>query len=148
LINANNPVNANPEFNVMYLCVFFGKGFFSRFSITDFWSGVRLIANCRLSSPFSGFSHLPNFLKHCEIFFPAPPAACGHPLAMPLPLPYLQDVVDGDFCELFTTLPYSKQREIAEQLDRRSGTLFDSLTSSRFYTNEFPVCRSFPHLLA
>jgi len=67
---------------------------------------------------------------------------------MPLPLPYLQDVVDGDFCELFTTLPYSKQREIAEQLDRRSGTPFDSLTSSHFYTNGFPVCRSFPHLLA
>eukprot|EP01006_Ploeotia_vitrea_P052092 TRINITY_DN67651_c1_g1_i1.p1 TRINITY_DN67651_c1_g1~~TRINITY_DN67651_c1_g1_i1.p1 ORF type:complete len:1211 (+),score=162.13 TRINITY_DN67651_c1_g1_i1:108-3635(+) len=30
----------------------------------------------------------------------------------------VKDCIDGDFCELFTTLPYKKQQEIAEELDR------------------------------
>eukprot|EP00992_Anisonema_acinus_P013135 TRINITY_DN8566_c0_g1_i3.p1 TRINITY_DN8566_c0_g1~~TRINITY_DN8566_c0_g1_i3.p1 ORF type:complete len:1206 (+),score=374.60 TRINITY_DN8566_c0_g1_i3:30-3647(+) len=30
----------------------------------------------------------------------------------------VKDVTDGDFCELYTTLPYSKQRHIADELDR------------------------------
>ena len=30
----------------------------------------------------------------------------------------VKDVVDGDMCEMFTSLPHEKQRQIAEELDR------------------------------
>jgi len=30
----------------------------------------------------------------------------------------VKDVVDGDMCEMFTSLPHDKQRQIAEELDR------------------------------
>lgn len=43
----------------------------------------------------------------------------------------VKDVIDGDFCELFTTLPYSKQREIAEQLDRQPEDVCKRLEDMR-----------------
>eukprot|EP00668_Euglena_longa_P034958 GGOE01044886.1.p1 GENE.GGOE01044886.1~~GGOE01044886.1.p1 ORF type:complete len:1215 (-),score=437.39 GGOE01044886.1:243-3482(-) len=43
----------------------------------------------------------------------------------------VKDVVDGDFCELFTTLPYAKQREIAEQLDRQPEDVCKRLEDMR-----------------
>ena len=30
----------------------------------------------------------------------------------------VKEVVDGDMCEMFTSLPHDKQRMIAEELDR------------------------------
>ena len=43
----------------------------------------------------------------------------------------VKDVIDGDFCELFTTLPYSKQREISEQLDRQPEDVCKRLEDMR-----------------
>jgi splicing factor 3B subunit 3 len=32
----------------------------------------------------------------------------------------VKGVVDGDLCEMFSSLPYAKQREIASELDNRT----------------------------
>ena len=43
----------------------------------------------------------------------------------------VKDVIDGDFCELYTTLPYAKQRDIAEQLDRQPEDVCKRLEDMR-----------------
>jgi splicing factor 3B subunit 3 len=43
----------------------------------------------------------------------------------------VQDVVDGDLCEQFTTLDASKQRMIADELDRTPGEVAKKLEDMR-----------------
>ena len=49
---------------------------------------------------------------------------CAHPCCV-------QDVVDGDLCEQFTTLDASKQRMIADELDRTPGEVAKKLEDMR-----------------
>ena len=42
-----------------------------------------------------------------------------------------QAVVDGDYCERFSQLPTEKQRDIAEELDRRPADILKKLEDTR-----------------
>ena len=43
----------------------------------------------------------------------------------------IKDVVDGDLCEMFTTLDYNKQRVLAEELDRNPAEVNKKLEQIR-----------------
>lgn len=43
----------------------------------------------------------------------------------------VKDVVDGDLCSQYPTLPASKQRAIAEELDRTPGEVLKKLEDIR-----------------
>ena len=43
----------------------------------------------------------------------------------------LQDVIDGDLCEQFPTLPPDLQRKIADELDRTPGEILKKLEDVR-----------------
>lgn len=43
----------------------------------------------------------------------------------------LQDVIDGDLCEQFPTLPLDLQRKIADELDRTPGEILKKLEEVR-----------------
>lgn len=43
----------------------------------------------------------------------------------------LQDVIDGDLCEQFPTLPLDAQRKIADELDRTPGEILKKLEEIR-----------------
>ena len=43
----------------------------------------------------------------------------------------VKDCVDGDLCEMFTSLPLEKQREIAEELDRTPNEVVKKLEDLR-----------------
>jgi splicing factor 3B subunit 3 len=43
----------------------------------------------------------------------------------------VKDCVDGDLCEMFTSLPHEKQREIAEELDRTPNEVVKKLEDLR-----------------
>lgn len=42
-----------------------------------------------------------------------------------------QDVIDGDLCEQFPTLPLDLQRKIADELDRTPGEILKKLEEAR-----------------
>lgn len=44
---------------------------------------------------------------------------------------FLQDVIDGDLCEQFPTLPMDLQRKIADELDRTPGEILKKLEEIR-----------------
>lgn len=44
---------------------------------------------------------------------------------------YSQDVIDGDLCEQFPTLPLDLQRKIADELDRTPGEILKKLEEAR-----------------
>lgn len=43
----------------------------------------------------------------------------------------LQDVIDGDLCEQYPTLPMDLQRKIADELDRTPGEILKKLEEIR-----------------
>lgn len=43
----------------------------------------------------------------------------------------MQDVIDGDLCEQFPTLPLDMQRKIADELDRTPGEILKKLEEVR-----------------
>lgn len=43
----------------------------------------------------------------------------------------LQDVIDGDLCEQYPTLPLDLQKKIAEELDRTPGEILKKLEDVR-----------------
>jgi len=43
----------------------------------------------------------------------------------------VQDVIDGDLCEQFPTLPFDIQRKIADELDRTPGEIMRKLEEVR-----------------
>jgi len=43
----------------------------------------------------------------------------------------VKDVIDGDLCEMFTTLPDLQQREIAEDMDRSPAEIAKKLEDLR-----------------
>lgn len=43
----------------------------------------------------------------------------------------MQDVIDGDLCEQFPTLPMDMQRKIADELDRTPGEILKKLEEIR-----------------
>jgi splicing factor 3B subunit 3 len=43
----------------------------------------------------------------------------------------VQDVIDGDLCEQFPTLPLDLQRKIADELDRTPGEILKKLEDIR-----------------
>jgi splicing factor 3B subunit 3 len=45
--------------------------------------------------------------------------------------PLLQDVIDGDLCEQFPSLPADMQRKIADELDRTPGEILKKLEDIR-----------------
>lgn len=51
------------------------------------------------------------------------------PCAVPVSL--RQAVIDGDYCERFSQLPSEKQRDIAEELDRRPADVLKKLEETR-----------------
>lgn len=44
---------------------------------------------------------------------------------------YLQDVIDGDLCEQFSSLPFEKQKLVANGLDRTVGEVVKKLEDTR-----------------
>ena len=43
----------------------------------------------------------------------------------------MQGITDGDFCELFGTLPLAKQKQLAEDLDRTPHDVLKKLEDVR-----------------
>lgn len=43
----------------------------------------------------------------------------------------LQDVIDGDLCEQFSSLPFEKQKLVANGLDRTVGEVVKKLEDTR-----------------
>jgi splicing factor 3B subunit 3 len=43
----------------------------------------------------------------------------------------VKETIDGDLCERFTTLPYSKQKELAEDVDRTPAEIMKKLEETR-----------------
>lgn len=44
---------------------------------------------------------------------------------------FKQDVIDGDLCEQFPTLPMDLQRKIADELDRTPAEILKKLEDAR-----------------
>lgn len=47
------------------------------------------------------------------------------------PRPLLQDVIDGDLCEVFSTLHYDKQKAIAADLERTPAEVLRKIEDIR-----------------
>lgn len=62
-------------------------------------------------SQYCSFENLTNFLPNLDGSF--------------------QDVIDGDLCEQFPTLPLDMQRKIADELDRTPGEILKKLEEVR-----------------
>lgn len=60
-----------------------------------------------------------------------PPCAKRPPPAFPPSHPSAQDVIDGDLCEVFASLPLSRQRALAEDLDRTPHEVMKKLEDAR-----------------
>jgi splicing factor 3B subunit 3 len=43
----------------------------------------------------------------------------------------VKDVIDGDLCEMFTTIEFNKQRVLAEELDRTPPEVLKKLENFR-----------------
>ena len=48
-----------------------------------------------------------------------------------MPATCSQDVIDGDLCEQFSSLPYEKQKLVASGLDRTVGEVVKKLEDTR-----------------
>lgn len=82
-----------------------------------FLSHTHIVGKLRVSFSFLFFTSRENF------HFPR-----GVPLSF---LCRLQDVIDGDLCEQFSSLPYEKQKLVAAGLDRTVGEVVKKLEDTR-----------------
>lgn len=74
-----------------------------------------------------------DFFTHLEMFLrieAQPLAGRDHVMFRSSYAP-VKDVVDGDLCEMFTTLDFNKQRVLAEELDRNPGEVNKKLEQIR-----------------
>ena len=66
-------------------------------------------------------------MRHVLVLFFSPPMTIP-PMVF---LSRLQDVIDGDLCEQFSSLPYEKQKLVATGLDRTVGEVVKKLEDTR-----------------
>ena len=79
-----------------------------RRAVVDFFSHLEMHLR-QETSPLCGRDHL----SYRGAYFP------------------VKDVVDGDLCEMFTSLPLEKQRSVAEELDRTPNEVVKKLEDMR-----------------